>query len=180
MLKRRPTLALLCLAFTLLLSSVSFASSSGEGTGVSVTPPQLPTGMQPMGTNPPPPSNETIILTSTTSYYGNVVWAGGVLYSDKWVKTAGTTIKIDCTFGSYLTAEDATNKTNPVTPTPQQGIYVALMNSSGQAVASTYISPNLVTYTITYSGLTANTNYYVKFGFNTGLYHSGPFKVHVD
>ncbi|ADL42497.1 hypothetical protein COB47_1205 [Caldicellulosiruptor obsidiansis OB47] len=127
------------------------------------------------GVNPPSSSNQTVNL-DRESYNGTVVWASGILYSDKWVKTSGNTIKIDACFGMYLNKSDAINRTNPLS-NAYASIPVYLLDSSGKKTSPQYIITNKGWQTISFS-VTPNKDYYIEFNFNTGYYASGDFIVY--
>jgi len=150
---------------------------TGKGVGVSSQAPTTitsqPGKVQPNATTPPPPSAGTVYLGT---YNGDVTWASGMLYSDKWVCPSGTTIKIDADFGQYWTQQDAINRTNPMS----LGVYsvpVSLVDSSGHVVQTIDFASDDVWRTGTFT-VTANKDYYVSFNFNSGYYHSGPFEVY--
>lgn len=151
--------------------------AAGEGTGVSsqapITITSEPGTVQPNATTPPPSSAETVVLGT---YDGTITWAGGFLYSDKWVRTSGTTIKIDAIFGQYATKQDAIDKVNRET-NGLTYVGVELVDSSGKIVKKiNYLADNAYrtgTFTVT-----ANKDYYVRLDFFTGKYYSGAFKVY--
>ncbi|WP_157872790.1 hypothetical protein [Desulfoscipio gibsoniae] len=153
------------------------ANTTGQGTGVSSQPPgsltSEPDISQPSGVKPPSPSNETVKLGT---YEGTVNWASGMLYSHKWVRTSGTTIKLDGCFGIYKTKEDAINRKNPLSNL-RAPISIWLVDSSGKSTSAKTIYTNDGWKTISFT-VTANEDYYVAFDFNTGYYESGDFKVY--
>lgn len=125
------------------------------------------------GTEPPKTSNETITLGE---YNGTITWATAKLYSDKWVKTSGTTIKLDGCFGSYLTKKDAINKKNRLKNFNYE-VTVWLADSSHKIVESKKIPADGSQHTVSFT-VTANKDYYVGLNFKSGYYHSGNFRVY--
>lgn len=164
----------LCLAITISMSSSAFATDiPGEGFGVGSYPPSL--GITIFGVDPPPESNGTVKLGT---YEGDIEWATGYLFSNKWVKTGSTsdtTIDIEANFGTYLTKEDAMNDTNwLVTNIPNIAIY--LKDSSGKKTTTKYVKADRLTHSVSFT-VTGNKPYYIVLAFNTGYYHSGWFTV---
>lgn len=171
--------AFICI-LAIMVSSFTVASfaegTSGDGIGVSTQTPApitKPGGIQPMGSTPP---NSSDPLVTLGTYDGSITWASGYMYSAKWVKTSGTTIKIDADFDMYMSQADATNKTNPLS-NAHANISIWLVDSSGNSVGPKYVTTCNGLQTVTFT-VTANKQYYVKFNFNTGYYESGDFTVY--
>ncbi|WP_024834084.1 hypothetical protein [Ruminiclostridium josui] len=79
-------------------------------------------------------------------------------------------------FGQYGTKEDAINRVNPLSQL-HAGIWVQLVDKSGKKSEVKYLHCNGPVESVTFN-VTSNADYYVRFNFDTGYYHSGAFSVY--
>ncbi len=161
---------LLLVAMVYSLGTVVFASSNvGYGQGVSDVPPDIPVVI--FGASPPSSSNGYVDLGT---YDGEIAYlCKGSLYSNKWVRSSTTTIKIDSEFRSYGSQVGCENRTNPLTI--PQNMEVNLIASDGTKIAKTVSASSNATTTFT---VKANTQYYVHFRTSTGNWVGGDFTVY--
>lgn len=180
-LKKLITMVISVMLLLVAASPIMAASNiviTGQGKGVSSQAPTTITSklgtIQPNATTPPPSSAGVVYLGT---YNADVTWATGPLYSDKWVNSSTTTIKIDAKFGQYATQQDAINRINPES-VGIASVPVALIDSSGRTVGTINFAADNIWRTGTYT-VSANVDHYVFLQFRgSGKFFSGPFQVY--
>lgn len=172
---RTPIICLL--AMLLSMSTISSAATGGKGNGVSLYPPmQLNQEgeIQPYGTSPPS-ANQTHNLDNG-EYNGTIEWATGVMHTNKWVYTTGTTISLTANFGTYYNKTDAINRQNPILP-PNTVPNIVFLLTDGSTSIQSSITADKSSHTVNFS-VQSGKKYYITFDFRSGRYHSGDFSIH--
>ena len=177
-------LIILCLACIMMCSMVMPALAmdnksevtnmiiAGEGKGVSENIPTFPEPEPTKGSAPPPSSNATVTLGT---YNGSIVWAGYIMFTDKWVKKNSTSIKLDANFQMYGTQQDAINQVNAyIMMKPNIGVH--LVDKNGKKISKT-VKLNDGPKTVTFN-VEKNKDYYLQMDFPLGYFSSGTFKLY--